>query len=198
MYSLNNYEVEEVKKGIEKTISNYKLQLDIINNLKLLSKKDGSSFKDVKKCFDIESLKKHYNTKNDGISWLYLEAGEYDITINIKYNNIDTCLYLPYRVYLDELKENEKELIESDRICGGGFIREYFYLYKIDEIKKLLNKKKSELEYFLNFELLRLKNFNKLIKKCNSFIESLNKDFIINDNKYHNELYYMLTIKKFF
>ena len=197
MYKLNNYKIEEVKKQIEKTINSYKLQLDIINNLKLLSKKDGSSFKDVKKCFDIESLKKHYNIKNNGITWLYLEAGEYDIKINIKYNNIDTILYLPYRVYLDELKKDEADQVEPDRICGGGIYREYFYLYKIDEIKKLLNKKKNELEYFLNFELLRLKNFNKLIKKCNSFIESLNKDFIINDNKYHNELYYMLTIKEF-
>lgn len=49
----NDCEFEILTKSINKNINVYKLDLEILNNLKFLKKKDGSDFKDLKKCLTV-------------------------------------------------------------------------------------------------------------------------------------------------
>ena len=116
----NQNEFMNLKKRVEKNYKTYALSLEILNNLVLLKKKDGSDFKDLKKCFDIEGLKAHFSSRD--VQWLYLENSKdvfnYNYTIQFKIDGVPGILSFDKTIREYDMTAEEKAK-NADRIIRG-------------------------------------------------------------------------------
>ena len=204
-YHFNNNKFEELTKNINKNINIYKLNIEILEHLQFLKKKDGSDFKDLKKAFNIEGLKDYF--KNQGKYkevYIYLESGEEDYTIKWKIGNFESFISIDYKIYLRRLSKEEKEeaMKTKDIIkvtpCYSSD-KEYYYYYLLnttEEIQEALSVLIKRYEKFLKRELQAMDQLPVLkeitlnfIKECN---EKLKNDF----DDYRDISFYYSSIRE--
>lgn len=176
-----NFNKEEFNK-LTNQLNNYILSNDIkifiLDNLKLLTKKNGDDFQDIKKAFDIESLKtilaQKYNCIWGNGSYILLSVSDYDFEIKFNIKNIKDTLYIKRRFYIDELKQEEREKISKDRILGGGILREYYYISSNKELKEAIQNTKQSLINYQNYYKEKLAKCEKLKDYVLEFIKNVN------------------------
>lgn len=182
-FNFKKYELENLINTYNKYIFSYEIQLYILNNIKLLTKKDGTAYTNFIKTFDVEALKpqleKKYNCKMGAGSCVYIVETDYNYEIHFNINNncacSDSILYITKRFYMDELSKEKADTIPSDRIYGGGFIRKYYNIYSIEELESVINTQKENIKNIINKYKLKIKNLKPLKNYINKFIENLNK-----------------------
>jgi hypothetical protein len=168
----NNNEFENLKKGIEKNYSVYMLSLEILNNLVLLKKKDGSDFKDLKKCFDIEGLKAHFSNKK--VQWLYLNNEETYWSIHFKIDGFESSVAFDKEIREDEMTPEEKEK-NADRIIRGTWRVPYMLINSADEIKAQIEKKKDLYIKYIQRERIAYSQLDDLKKITIDYINKYNE-----------------------
>lgn len=144
---LNENKYNELLLQHERYIKNYEVQLFILENLKLLKKKDGTDYQNIKKAFDIESLKplinKQFNCKIGCGSYLYLAETEFDYEINysIDYSKgIKGIAYIKKKVYADDLTEEVRKSKAHKIRKDDSWTRAYYNNDTTEEIQEYINK----------------------------------------------------------
>ncbi len=172
---LNDTKKENLTNNIQNNINSYKYQILILENLKLLTKKDGSDFQNINKCFDIESLKQFLENKGYSVQWLYLHVSDYDFEIHFKINGTDATAYIKRRIYTDEITQDQLKEIDSSRVLGGGWIRKHYYLNSTKEIENKIQETITKLNGYLEREQQKLANTTKLFKVVAKFTKDINE-----------------------
>ena len=177
---LDEAKYEKLKNKIEKHLLSYGYELEALKNLKLLSKKDGSPYKNPLLMFDIESLKKYFSKKYGfkfgcGSS-LYLTESEFDYKINMSFSGIDTTLYLKKRVYLDECDEKTKKEKLYKSYIFNSYPRDYYNNDTPIELKEVIKKTEKNISEFANKEKQKLKALIKLKKDTISYLSKIDDD----------------------
>lgn len=172
---LNDTKKENLKNNIQNNINSYKYQILILENLKLLTKKDGTDFQNINKCFDIESLKQFLENKGYSVQWLYLNITDYDYQIEFKINDTRSTAYIKRRIYTDEITNEQLKEIDPSRVLGGGWLRKHYYLNSTKEIKNIIQETITKLNGFLEREQQKLSKTTKLFKIVEKFTKDINE-----------------------
>lgn len=172
---LNDTKKKNLTNNIQNNINSYKYQILILENLKLLTKKDGTDFQNINKCFDIESLKQFLENNGYSVQWLYLNVTDYDFQIEFKINDTRSTAYITRRIYTDEITNEQLKEIDSSRILGGGWIRQRYYLNSTKEIQNKIQETITKLNGFLEREQQKLANTTKLFKVVEKFTKDINE-----------------------
>ena len=179
MLTVNYTKFEELKNKRTTNAEIYKIELEILNNLNLLKKKDGSNYQNPLKMFDIETIKKHFEKKGFKMgsgSCVYLTEDEYNYKINFSLNSISSTLYLKKRVYIDELTKEEQEKITQEKIIlGGGWVRKYYNLSTVEEMQKEIEERKEVIKKWLDAENVSIKQLKKVLSLTEKYIKDVNE-----------------------
>lgn len=191
----NNYEFMNLKKRVENNYSVYALSLEILNNLVLLKKKDGSDFKDLKKCFDIEGLKAHFINRK--FQWLYLNDTESCWSICFKIDDLEGVISFDKTIREDDMTAEEKAK-NADRIIRGTWRVPYMVLNSTDEIKAQIEKKKAQYALYIQREGVALSQLDDLKKITINYINKYNEICKNKHEEYHGTSFYYSDIQKLF
>ena len=166
---LDERKYEELLLQHERYIKNYEVQLFILENLKLLKKKDGTDYQNIKKAFDIESLKplinKQFNCKIGYGSSLYLAETEFDYEINysIDYSKgIKGIAYIKKKVYADDLTEEVRKLKAHKIKKDDSWSRAYYNNDTTEEIQEYINKNINLIKEYITREKRLLQLYQQL------------------------------------
>lgn len=173
----NNY--DKLVKRHERMLKDYEISIFILENIKLLKKKDGTDFKDIKKTFDIEDLKsqleKKYNCKMGCGSCVYLIETEFDFEIHFSINNFSSTVYVKKKVYADDLSQEEREKNAYRIRKDSSITRAYYNIDTVDEIKKYINIQLNDYKKFAEDERKIISNLPKLKKLTQKYLDELEK-----------------------
>lgn len=178
MFTINESNAKQLKEKRNQYLFNYQTQLEILENLKLLKKKDGTDFANPQKMFDIETLKKHFSKKGYKMgcgSCLYLVESDYDYQIKYSLNNQQGTLYIKKRVYVDELTQEERKQKEHKTIKECSWTRAYYNNTTTEEIRTVIESLKVSIKTHIEAEKLAIKQIDKLIKITAKYIEQVNQ-----------------------
>lgn len=178
---LNENKYNELLLQHEKYMKNYEVQLFILENLKLLKKKDGTDFQNIKKAFDIESLKslieKEYKCKMGCGSWLYLTETEYHYEINysIDYSKgIKGIAYITKKVYADDLTEEVRKLKAHKIRKDDSWTRAYYNNDTTEEIQEYINKHINHIKEYIAKEKKAIACLPKIKAITEKYIKEFN------------------------
>lgn len=178
MYYLADF--SELKKSILTTLSNYKLQLGVLDALVLKTKKDGGEYKDLKKNIDLEAtLAKVKDSHKISDLSLFEDDNYFKIHIytdNGGYNAV-TSVWLRRRFTL-EYNYSQKEYsipsgINPDRVINPGYLVPYYYLEGLEELKREIEAEKTKISGFLTRATRRDILIGSIEKATDDFIRRL-------------------------
>lgn len=169
------------KAEILKSIEDYKACIKILEWIKRVHKKDGSDFQNVLKNFEMPEGSRIY--------W----------ELVVFTNELRISAY-PHKIYLngyetDEAKVQAKKEASPREICGGGYLKEWYYKNADEieeEIKEQIGKYKERLKKAENNASQRDAEVNELADltgKIGEFLDNLKSE---NDYKFRDILEHAL------
>ena len=170
---------EEIIKNLENELKDYQAKLVGWQNVKRLTKKDGSNFAIKGKNFD--------GAKFGQYSFVEDEMHPY-LTITYKDNYTWRQDNLQMYIYLDELKKDDTRLNNKEQIYNAGSIIRSTYIYNIEECFQAIQKYIKFLEEKITDYENQIKNANKYIEKADNVIKQIKELINSKDLKcdFHN------------
>ena len=159
---------EEQKKKILHSVESYKKCLEILKGIKRIHKKDGG---------DYENTLRNFQMPEGAV--IYWE-------LIVFHNELRISAY-PEKIYLngyetDEEKVKAKKEKEPREICGGGYLKEWYYKNADEieeEIKETIKKYEGRLEEAENNAKQRdaeIKELGKLTEKIGEFLDNIQSE----------------------
>ena len=167
------HNAEEKKKEILHSVETYTKCLEILKGIKRVKKKDGTDFKDTIKNFEMPEGARMY--------W----------ELVVFTNELRISAY-PEKIYLDgyetdPAKVEAKKQKDPRSICGGGFLKEWYYK-DADEIEEEIKETIVKYENRLNEAKNNAKKWDKEVKQLAKLTEKIG-DFLDNiESKNHYKL----------
>ena len=172
MLRFSDLDYNNLIKHTKNNLKNYEIQLEILNNITFLKKKDGGDFQNIKKSFDIETLEKYLKSKYGYVS-LYLSESDYDYSICFTVDNLRGTVYITKRVYVDDISKETAEA-KSYKI-QTTFTRQYYNNDTVDELKEVVEKQKQFISRYIEREKIAISQLDTLKEIANNFIKECNE-----------------------
>ena len=184
-YALNESKAKELKEGIEKTINNYKTNINILELLKehIKTKKNGEDFQNFNTmAIDLNGLNEKLKAMNIK---LYYYTCDYYFNFyyyNSNYKKIEFCINR--RIYLDSLKQEEQEQArQTHMIHEAQYIRPHYFVNTKKELLQQITKTQKSMIKWLNDNNSKLNCFDKLYQAAQNFINELNNNCIFENEE---------------
>ena len=194
-YYFNENKFNELEKSRKNNLFTYQIKKYMLLNLNLLTKKDGSDFANITKCFDIENLKTLLSKKYN-VSYLYLTVSDYNFEINYGIDNLQGVLYIRRRVYFDEIKSQEEKQKKEYKKHGGGWLREYYNNNTTEEIRDEILSLIEQMDIYIKREQQTIKQLPTLKRETQKYIKSLNENLINDFDTIYNKSFWASEIKE--
>ena len=167
---MNDYKFEDLRKKYQGYVVYYQDLLHLLNNIKFVTKKDGTPYQNMVKNIDISNVK----LENIGVS---LRA----VTYTIKGGNE---LHFWFKDKLGRFQDYNIQLstdfdiknIEPSRIIKEPYLNPY-YVMNLDDVKKYIEAQKKSVQEWLDKDLKILKNFDKAIAMAKKFEKEFKEKF---------------------
>ena len=165
--NIKYFKLEELKEKLSKRIKNIDAEINAWKKVEILTKKDGSAFKQLQK-----------NFKNAKITYLI----NYDI--NIYFHNGSTYTESSINIETEENNTGKREISRS------SYCNKYYYFLTVEEIKQKIDERIQQLEEEKQQKLNCLNNLeNESIIKL---LLNIQKEFNDLYKREDTTLYYLL------
>lgn len=165
-----NYKLDEERKKYEGYVAYYKDLLILLNNIKFVTKKDGTPYQSIIKNIDISGI----NLKNVGVTCraIYYSIKEGN---ELHFNFIDRLG--KFQSYDIQLRTSfDIENVEPKRIIKEPLLTPYYDM-NVEDLKKYIEVQKVSIQGWLDRDLKLLSDFDKAVKMAQKFEKDFKEKF---------------------